>query len=76
MNKKMLAALLAAVMMLSACGAVAEGAFATPVPVQQMQSPATITVQGTAQIMADPDEVSVTANASVSAALWARRRRQ
>lgn len=67
MNKKMLAALLAAVMMLSACGAVAEGAFATPVPVQQMQSPATITVQGTAQIMADPDEVSVTANASVSA---------
>ena len=69
MNKKMWAALLAAVMMMSlSTGALAEAAYATPRPVQQMSEAATITVQGTAQIMADPDEVSVTANASVSAA--------
>jgi len=67
MNKKMLAALLAAVMMLGACGAMAENAYATPAPMQQMANAATITVQGTAQILADPDEVSVTANASVTA---------
>ncbi|MBQ8228241.1 MAG: SIMPL domain-containing protein [Clostridia bacterium] len=67
MNKKMCALLLAAAMMLGACGTMAEG-FATPAPMQMMSNPATITVQGTAQIMADPDEVSVTANASVTAA--------
>ena len=67
MDKKMMAALLAAVMMLSACGAMAESAYATPAPMQQGAAPAAITVQGTAQIMADPDEVSVTANASVTA---------
>lgn len=67
MNKKMCAALLAAVMMLGACGAMAEGVYATPAPMQQMSTPSLITVQGTAQIMADPDEVSVTANASVTA---------
>lgn len=67
MNKKMMAALLAAVMMLSACGAMAESAYATPAPMQQGATPAAITVQGTAQIMADPDEVSVTVNASVTA---------
>ncbi len=67
MNKKMLAALLAAVMMLGACGATAENAYATPAPAQGMSMPATITVQGTAQILSDPDEVSVTANASVTA---------
>ena len=66
MKKKMMALLLAAAMMLGTCGAMAE-AFATPVPAQAAGSPATITVQGTAQIMADPDEVSVTANASVAA---------
>ena len=67
MNKKRFAALLAAaVMMMNACGAMAEGAYATPAP-GQMRDTATITVQGTAQIMADPDEVSVTANASVTA---------
>lgn len=66
MNKKMCALLLAAAMMFGACGAVAEG-FATPAPMQMMTSPSTITVQGTAQILADPDEVSVTANASVTA---------
>ena len=68
MNKKVMAALLAAVMMLGACGATAEGAYATPAPVQAVKNAATITVQGTAQVMAEPDEVSVTANASVSAA--------
>ena len=67
MNKKMMAALMVAVMMLTACGAMAEGAYATPAPMQQAAVPATISVQGTAQIMADPDEVSVTANASVMA---------
>lgn len=67
MNKKMMAALLAAVMLLGSCGAMAESAYATPAPMQQGATPAAITVQGTAQIMADPDEVSVTANASVTA---------
>jgi len=68
MNKKMMAALLAAMMLIAgACGATAEGAHATPVPAQEMRMPATITVQGTAQVLADPDEVTVTANASVSA---------
>lgn len=67
MNKKTCALLLCAVMMMSGCCAMAEAAYATPVPVQQMSSPATITVQGTAQILADPDEVSVTANADVTA---------
>ena len=66
MNKKMCALLLAAAMMTGSCGAMAEG-FATPAPLQMMSSPATITVQGTAQITAYPDEVSVTANASVVA---------
>ena len=67
MNKKMCALLLAAAMMLGACGATAEGVYATPAPAQGMNMPATITVQGTAQVLADPDEVSVTANASVTA---------
>jgi len=67
MKKRVFVALLAAVMTLGACGATAEGAYATPVPAQGMNMPATITVQGTAQVLADPDEVTVTANASVSA---------
>ena len=66
MNKRILAALLAIMMTLGACSAVAESAYATPAPAQGMNMPATITVQGTAQILADPDEVSVTANASVT----------
>ncbi|MBR5561248.1 MAG: SIMPL domain-containing protein [Clostridia bacterium] len=66
-GKKMLAALLAAVMMLGVCGAAAEGAYATPAPVQHSAERTTITVQGSAQILADPDEVSVTASASVTA---------
>ena len=53
MNKKMLAVMLAMMMLFGACGAMAEATL--------------ITVQGTAQIMADPDMVSVTANASVTA---------
>ena len=68
MNRKMWAALLAAVMMMSLCaGALAEAAYATPRPMQQMSEAATITVQGTAQVQVDPDVVSVTANASVTA---------
>lgn len=68
MNKKFFAVLLTAVMMLfGVCGAMAENAYATPVPAQGMNMPATITVQGTAQILSDPDVVSVTANASVTA---------
>ena len=67
MKKRVFVALLAAVMTLGACGATAEGAYATPVPAQGMNMPATITVQGTAQVLEDPDEVTVTANASVSA---------
>ena len=67
MNKKTCALLLCAAMMLGTCGVMAEGAYATPAPMQTMSAPSTITVQGTAQIMADPDEVSVTASASVAA---------
>ncbi len=68
MNKKMCALLLMmAAIMLGCCSAVAEAAYATPAPIQMMNTVSTITVQGTAQIMADPDEVSVTANASVTA---------
>jgi len=67
MKKRMFAALLAAVMMLGAGGAMAEGAYATPAPMQAASNPATITVQGTAQVLVDPDEVSVTASASVTA---------
>ena len=53
MNKKILAVMLAVMMLFGACGAMAEAAL--------------ITVQGTAQILTDPDMVSVTANASVTA---------
>ena len=67
MNKKTCALLLCAAMMLGTCGVMAEGAYATPAPMQTVSAPSTITVQGTAQIMADPDEVSVTANAAVTA---------
>ena len=68
MNKKICAALLAAVMMLGACaGAMAQSAAATPVPMGYAVNPTKITVQGSAQVTADPDVVSVTANASASA---------
>ena len=67
MNKKTCALLLCAAMMLGTCGVMAEGAYATPAPMQTVSAPSTITVQGTAQIMADPDEVSVTATAAVTA---------
>lgn len=66
MNKKMCALLLAAAMMLGVCGVTAESAYATPAPMM-LEEASVITVQGTAQILADPDLVSVTANASVSA---------
>ena len=55
MNKKIYAALLAAVMLMSLCA----GAMA--------QELTKITVQGRAQVLADPDMVTVTANASAIA---------
>lgn len=62
MNRKRIAALLAAVMMLVSTAALADVTMSTPAV-----SPASITVQGTAQVMADPDQVTVTANTSVTA---------
>ena len=68
MNKKMMAMLLAAVMLLSVCSAaLADGPMYTPAPAMMTEG-SLITVQGTAQVTADPDEVRVTANASVTAA--------
>ena len=56
MNKKIYAALLAAVMMMSLCaGALAQSPAATPVPMEYAVNPAKITVQGRAQVLADPD---------------------
>ena len=54
MNKKILAMLLAAMMIFTSALALAD-------------NDAKITAQGTAQVMADPDQVTVTANASVAA---------
>ena len=54
MKKHILVLLLAAAMTITSSAALAESA-------------ANITVQGTAQVMADPDEVTVTANTSVTA---------
>lgn len=66
MNRKVFAALLAAVMVLASSMALAENP--TVMPVSEMaMSQASITVQGTAQVLADPDEVTVTANTSVTA---------
>lgn len=56
--KKMMAMALAAVMMMS---------MSVCAPAQEMEKGARITVQGTAQVSADPDLVTVTANASVTA---------
>lgn len=58
MMKKMMAMALAAVMMMS---------MSVCAPAQEMEKGAKITVQGTAQVSADPDLVTVTANASVTA---------
>lgn len=68
MNRKIFAVLLAAVMMLASCAALAENLTASDMTMSTpAMSPASITVQGTAQVMADPDQVTVTANASVAA---------
>ena len=58
MMKKMMAMALAAVMLMS---------MSVCAPAQEMEKGARITVQGTAQVSADPDLVTVTANASVTA---------
>ncbi|MBR4040371.1 MAG: SIMPL domain-containing protein [Clostridia bacterium] len=67
MNRKICAALLAAVMMLTGAAALAESPVYTPAP-GMMTGGSLITVKGTAQVLAEPDEVCVTANASVTAA--------
>lgn len=64
MNKRLCAALLAAVMMSFSAAAMAESPLITPAPAMDRTS---ITVQGTAEVTADPDMVSVTASASVTA---------
>lgn len=67
MNKRMCAVLVCAVMMMSmGAAALAENPMYTPAPMLAADV-STITVQGTAQVTVDPDEVSVTANASVTA---------
>ena len=58
MMKKMMAMALAAVMLMS---------MSVCATAQEMEKGARITVQGTAQVSADPDLVTVTANASVTA---------
>ena len=58
MMKKMMAMALAAVMLMS---------MSVCATAQEMEKSAKITVQGTAQVSADPDLVTVTANASVTA---------
>ena len=67
MNRKMCAAIVCAVMMMCmGAAALAESPMYTPAPMLALDA-STITVQGTAQVTADPDEVTVTANASVTA---------
>ena len=61
MKNRIFAALLAAALLIPSTLALAEG---TPPPVPAATH---ITVQGMAQVMADPDEVTVTANASMTA---------
>lgn len=70
MKNRFLAVLLAAAMFIPSTMALAEGTMTPSVPSEPgLPAPAAtqITVQGTAQIMADPDEVTVTANASMTA---------
>ena len=64
MKTRICAALLAAMMLFGAC-AMAESPMTAPMAGEQ--SGTMITARGTAQIAVDPDEVSVTANASVVA---------
>ncbi len=68
MSKRICAALLAVAMLFGfGVSALAESPAYTPAPTL-MEAASTITVQGTAQVLADPDVVCVTANASVTAA--------
>ena len=66
MNKKILSMLLAAMMFLASSLALAEN-MTTSVPPLETAGVTGITVQGTAQVTADPDQVTVTANTSVTA---------
>ena len=67
MNKKMMAALLAAVMLMGACAGALAQSLTTPVPMEYGVNPTKITVQGRAQVTADPDMVTVMVNASATA---------
>lgn len=67
MNKRIFAAMMAVVMAFASAAALAENPMTASVPSMEMAGMASITVQGTAQVMADPDEVTVTANTSVTA---------
>lgn len=75
MNKRIYAALLCAVMMLSLSTASAAAATVTPVPVMLPDESAAnateITVQGSAQVSADPDMVTIQTNASAKAGTMA-----
>ena len=67
MNKRIFAAMMAVVMAFASAAALAENPMTASVPSVEMAGMASITVQGTAQVTADPDEVTVTANTSVTA---------
>ena len=67
MNKRIFAAMMAVVMMFAAAAALAENPMTASVPSVDMMGRTSITVQGTAQVTADPDVVTVTANTSVTA---------
>lgn len=65
MNKRIFAAMIAVAMTFASAAALAENMMTASVP--SMTNMTSITVQGTAQVTADPDEVTVTANTSVTA---------
>ncbi|MGN0775712.1 MAG: SIMPL domain-containing protein [Candidatus Ventricola sp.] len=67
MNKRIFAAMIAVAMTFASAAALAENMMTASVPSMEMMGMTSITVQGTAQVMADPDEVTVTANTSVTA---------
>ena len=67
MNKRIFAAMIAVAMTFASATVLAEAPMTASVPSMEMMGMTSITVQGTAQVMADPDEVTVTANTSVTA---------
>lgn len=75
MNKSICAALLCAVMMITLCSAAAAEVTVTPVPVmlpgESAAGAAEITVQGSAQVSAEADMVTIQTNASAKAGTMA-----